>query len=128
MAVAKWAVALVLAVVFSAGAYAGEKPKGKDKLIHVVAVKFKEGTSAEDIQKVESEFRALKKKIDEIKDYEGGASVSLEKLNKGFEHCSILEFKDEAGLKAYIDHPAHKEFVELLKKHMSDVFVIDFWE
>lgn len=121
--------ALVMSVA-SASVFAGddEKPKGKDKLYHVVAVKFKDGTSDADKAVVEAAFRDLKKKIDTVKDYAGGASVSVEKLNKDFHHCSILTFKDIPSLKVYMEHPDHKAFVDLLKKHMADVFVIDFWE
>jgi hypothetical protein len=104
------------------------KPKGKDKLVHVVAVKFKDGTTEEAKREVADAFRALKKKINVIKDYEGGESVSVEKLNKDFHHCSVVTFKDIQALKVYIDHPDHKAFVDLLKKHMADVFVFDFWE
>jgi len=121
--------ALVMSVA-SASVFAGddEKPKGKDKLFHVVAVKFKDGTSDADKKVVAEAFRDLKKKIKEVKDYTGGDSVSVEKLNKDFHHCSILTFKDIPSLKVYMDHPDHKAFVELLKKHMADVFVFDFWE
>lgn len=122
-------VALVVSAA-SAAVMAGDedKPKGKDKLVHVVAVKFKDGTSEADMKIVADAFRDLKKKIKEVKDYEGGGSVSVEKLNKDFHHCSVLTFKNIKDLKVYMDHPDHKAFVDLLKKHMADVFVFDFWE
>jgi len=121
--------ALVMSVA-SASLFAGddEKPKGKDKLFHIVAVKYKDGTSDADKQVIADAFRDLKKKIQEVKEYAGGESVSVEKLNKDFNHCSVLTFKDIASLKVYMEHAEHKAFVELLKKHMADVFVIDFWE
>lgn len=121
--------ALVMSVA-SASVFAGddEKPKGKDKLFHVVAVKFKDGTSDADKKIVADAFRDLKKKIKEVKGYAGGESVSVEKLNKDFNHCSVLTFKDIPSLKVYMEHAEHKAFVELLKKHMADVFVFDFWE
>lgn len=125
------AICLMLVMsVASASVFAGddEKPKGKDKLYHIVAVKFKDGTSDADKQIVAAAFRDLKKKIKEVKSYAGGESVSLEKLNKDFTHCSVLTFKNLSTLKAYTERPDHKAFVELLKKHMADVFVIDFWE
>lgn len=125
------AICLMLVMsVASASVFAGddEKPKGKDKLYHIVAVKFKDGTSDADKQFVAAAFRDLKKKIKEVKSYAGGESVSLEKLNKDFTHCSVLTFKNLSTLKAYTEQPDHKAFVELLKKHMADVFVIDFWE
>jgi antibiotic biosynthesis monooxygenase (ABM) superfamily enzyme len=118
------------AAVASASLFAAdsEKPKGKDKLYHVVAVKFKDGTGAADKQAIAAAFSELKKKIKEVKDFVGGESVSVEKLNKDFEYCAVLAFKDIPSLKAYIEHPEHKAFVEQLKKHMADVFVFDFWD
>jgi hypothetical protein len=120
----------LLAVVASASVFAaeGEKPKGKDKLYHIVAVKFKEGTSDADKQVVGAAFGELKKKIKEVKGFAGGESVSVEKLNKDFNYCAVLTFKDIPSMKVYLEHPEHKAFVELLKKHMADVFVFDFWD
>ncbi len=120
----------LVAMAVSSSAYSAEneKPKGKDKLYHVVAVKLKEGTSDADKQAIGAAFRELKKKISEVKSFAGGDSVSVEKLNKDFNYCAVLTFKDIPSLKAYIEHPEHKAFVELLKKHMADVFVFDFWE
>jgi multidrug efflux pump subunit AcrB len=127
---------MALAMVFCAGAVTAAdkaipldaKPKGKDKLYHIVAIKFKDGTSVEAQKEVADAFRALEKKISQVKDFEGGESVSVEKLNKDFHYCAILEFKDIKELRVYMDHPDHKAFVELLKKHLADVFVFDFWE
>lgn len=104
------------------------KPAGKKELVHVVAVKFKDGTTPGQMKAVSDAFRALKEKIPLVKKYDGGESVSVEKLNKGFHHCSVLSFENMADLKVYMDHPDHKAFVELLKKSMADVFVFDFWE
>jgi heme-degrading monooxygenase HmoA len=119
---------VVTAAATSAFSAEGEKPKGKDKLYHVVAVKFKDGTSDADRQVVGVAFGELKKKIKEVKGFAGGESVSVEKLNKEFHYCAVLTFKDISSLKTYIEHPEHKAFVEMLKKHMADVFVFDFWD
>ena len=62
-------------------------------LRHVVLFKFKEGTSASDIQKVEDAFTALPSKISEIVSYEWGLNNSPEGLDKGFTHCFFLTFQ-----------------------------------
>src|SRR5690606_13298820 len=59
----------------------------EEQLRHVVLIKFKEGTSNEDIAKVEEAFGGLEDKIEEIKDYEWGTNNSPEGINKGFTHC-----------------------------------------
>jgi len=117
-----------LAVAADKPATGDAKPAGAKKLVHVVAVKFKDGTTTAQKKAVADAFRALKKKISVVKKYDGGESVSVENLNKGFHHCSVLSFEDMKDLKTYMDHPEHKAFVELLKKSMADVFVFDFWE
>jgi hypothetical protein len=97
------------------------------KLRHVVAFKFKQSATREQIKQVEDAFRDLKKKVREIQDYEWGTNVSKETRNKGCTHGFILTFKSEVDRDTYIDHPAHKEFGKLVGPVLDDVFVIDFW-
>jgi hypothetical protein len=99
----------------------------KGKLKHVVAFKFKEGTSKEDIAKLEAAFKGLEKKIKVIKGFEAGMNNSPEGLNKGFTHGWILTFNSEEDRNSYLKHPDHEEFGKLAKSMLADVFVIDFW-
>ncbi len=96
-------------------------------LRHVVMFKFKETASEADIKTITSGFAELPSKIDSIKDFEWGVNNSPEELNKGLTHCFIVTFADEAGRKEYLPHAAHKAFVEILKPHMEEVCVVDFW-
>ena len=118
--------ALILSVCV-AGFAADANGKKKGKLHHVVALKFKEGTSKDQIKAVETAFIDLKKKIKEVKTLKWGTNVSPEKHDKGFTHCFILTFKTEKDRDAYLVHPEHKEFGKLLGPVMADVFVVDFW-
>lgn len=95
-------------------------------LRHVVSFKFKKEASADDIQKIEAAFAALKTKIPQIQSLEWGTNVSGEKLDKGFTHMWVLGFADGAALKTYLDHPEHQAFVKLLKPSLEDAFVLDF--
>ena len=97
------------------------------KLRHVVAFKFKQATTREQIKQVEDAFRDLKKKSREIQEYEWGTNVSKENHNKGCTHGFVLTFKSESDRDTYIDHPAHKDFGKLVGPVLDDVFVIDFW-
>ena len=100
----------------------------KRALRHAVFFSFKESASAEDIQGVADAFAALPSKIDVITDFQWGPNNSPENLNDGFTHCFLLSFADEAGRDAYIPHPAHSgDFADVLRPHMKDVFVIDYW-
>jgi heme-degrading monooxygenase HmoA len=123
--------ALVFCAVLIAGfvyaASTADKPAKSTRLHHVVAFKFKEGTSKEQIQRVEDAFRNLKSKIKEIKGYEWGTNVSPEKHDKGFTHGFILTFNSAEDRDTYLNHPEHKAFGGMVGPVLGDVFVIDFW-
>ncbi|MGY8769070.1 MAG: Dabb family protein [Pirellulales bacterium] len=97
------------------------------KLRHVVLFKYKETATAEDIKEIEDAFRALPSKIPAIKEFEWGINNSPEKHDKGFTHCFLLTFDSEAGRDEYLPHPAHAAFGDVLRPHMEDVHVIDYW-
>ncbi len=116
---------LVCALVLSAASYSVQA--GEGKLVHVVCFKFKEGASAERIKKLEADFRALKEKIPQIVSYTGGAAIPTGK-DKGFNHCSVLTFKDKADLDTYVKHADHEAFAKGLGDVVADAFVIDYME
>lgn len=96
-------------------------------LRHVVLFKFKEGTSAEDIKKIEEAFNALPSKIKEIKGFEWGLNNSPENINQGFTHCYFLTFKSEEDRAIYLPHPDHKAFGQIVGPHLDKVLVVDYW-
>ena len=96
-------------------------------LRHVVLFEFKPGTSAEVVAEIEAAFVALRAKIPVVHALEWGTDVSVEGRAHGFSHCFFLTFKDEADRAAYLPHPEHKAFGELLRPHLADVLVFDYW-
>src|SRR5688500_368787 len=118
--------ASVLLMVFASPVRAAEQKEGK-MLFHVVSLKFKEGTSKEQIKAVEDAFVGLKEKIPAITVLTWGTNVSPEKHAKGFTHCFILAFDTEKARDEYLPHPDHKAFGKVLGPVLADVFVIDFW-
>jgi hypothetical protein len=96
-------------------------------LRHAVFFKFKDTSSDEDVQQVVEAFRALPTKIPEIKALQSGINNSPEGLDDGFTHCFLLTFANEAGRQAYLPHPEHKAFGDVLRPHMDKVFVLDYW-
>lgn len=120
--------ALALATAGSVSSLAADAPKkGRGKLVHMVAFKFKDSASKEDIQKVEEAFAALPAKIPQIASFEAGTNVSPEKLDKGFTHGFLLTFHTQTDRDEYLVHPDHKEFGKIIGPYIADVFVIDFW-
>jgi len=103
-----------------------EQPLERE-LKHAVFFRFKNDASAEDIQKVEAAFAALPSKIDTIKRFEWGINNSPEKHSAGFTHCFMVTFDSEEGREAYLPHPEHLAFVEILKPVLDAPRVLDFW-
>ncbi len=97
------------------------------KLRHVVLFQFKETSTPAQVQKVVDAFAALPSKIDTIVDFEYGVNNSPEDLNDGLTHCFTVTFDSEEGRAAYLPHPAHKAFVEVLKPHLVKALVVDYW-
>jgi hypothetical protein len=118
---------LIVGMAVSLCAFAAAQSSQSAKLRHVVAFKFKDTATTEQIKEVEDAFRALKTKIPQIGALEWGTNVSPEKFNKGFTHGFILTFKSAQDRDAYLVHPEHKKFGQLVHPVLDDVFVIDFW-
>jgi hypothetical protein len=118
-------ISFVSSVAFSA--VAADKPAKSDKLLHVVAFKFKASASKAQIQEVVDAFRALPKKVPAIQSFDWGTNVSPEKHDKGFTHGFTLSFKSEKDRDDYLVHPEHKAFGKLVGPVLEDVFVIDYW-
>ena len=104
-----------------------EDAKPKQVLRHVVLYKFKDDATAAQIQEVIDAFAQLPKKVDAIIGYEHGLNVSQEMKSDGLTHCFMLTFRDEAGRDAYIKHPAHDAYVQVVKDRRDKVIVVDFW-
>lgn len=93
---------------------------------HVVLFKFKDGTRAEEVKKITDAFAKLPDQIEEIADFEWGTDISPEGLAQGFTHCFLVTFRTEKDRDAYLPHPAHKAFVDLLKPHLDKALVVDY--
>ena len=93
---------------------------------HLVCLKFQETATADQIAGIEERFPKLKESIDGIISIEWGTNNSPEDLNKGFTHCFIVTFANDAARSTYLPHPRHQEFVDILKPLLEDVFVIDY--
>ena len=97
------------------------------ELKHAVFFRFKKDATPKDIKQVEEGFAALPSKIDAIKRFEWGVNNSPEKHSAGFTHCFMVTFDSEEGRAAYLPHPEHQAFVELLKPILDAPRVLDFW-
>jgi antibiotic biosynthesis monooxygenase (ABM) superfamily enzyme len=96
-------------VILAVGIAIGQGKFGQPKsVLHIVTVKWKEGTTAEQRQKAIDGVKTLASK------YPGITNVWLKPIKvQGTDAVFVMEFKDEAALKAYVDTPAQKEWYEV---------------
>ena len=118
---------LLFIMIASTASHAQNRQNEGQVLRHVVMFKFKDGASRADVKKVEDAFAGLAKKISLIKDFEWGTNNSPENLNQGLTHCFLVTFQSEKDRDAYLVHPDHKAFVEVLKPHLDKATVLDYW-
>jgi hypothetical protein len=95
-------------------------------LRHVVLIRFKEDTSPATIREIETAFAALKDKIAAIEALEWGTDCSPEGKAQGFTHCFFLTFRSAAERDAYLPHPDHQAFSNLLRPQVDPVLVVDY--
>lgn len=95
---------------------------------HVVVFKYKGTATEAQIAEVTRAFRALKDTIPGILSFEQGRNHSPEKLDQGFTNVYLLTFTSVAARDAYLPHPEHKKFGDLLGRLdvVESVFVVDF--
>lgn len=102
------------------------KPKTR-VLRHVVLFKYKPEVTAAQLDEINRAFQDLKNQIPEVRDFERGINNSPEGLDKGFTHGYLISFSSEEDRAAYLPHPAHKKFVELLGGKLEEPLVFDYW-
>jgi hypothetical protein len=100
----------------------------KQPVRHIVAFKYRPEASADQIQQITDAFRALERTVPGIIAMEDGVNNSPEGKNHGFTHVYLLTFEDAAARDAYLPHPEHAKFGQLLGRLaiVEDGFVIDF--
>ena len=121
--------ALALGVLMTTGsALHAQATTPPEPVRHIVVFKYKASASEEQIRQVTEAFAALRTKIPGIVSFEHGVNNSPEKLNQGFTHVYQVTFTSAAARDAYLPHPAHKAFGELLGRLgvLESVFVVDY--
>ncbi len=95
---------------------------------HIVIFKFRNNATQEQIDTVSKAFQALKDRIPGILSFEAGVNNSPENLHRGMTHVFQLTFVDAGARDAYLPHPEHKAFGDLLGRLgiLEEVFVIDY--
>ena len=95
---------------------------------HAVVFKFKPGATDAQIAELTRAFGALKDQIPGILAFEHGVNHSPENMNQGFTHVYVMTFESAAARDAYLPHPAHKAFGDLVGRLgiWAGGFVVDY--
>ena len=93
-------------------------------VIHIALFKWKSGTSAETIDELMSDIRALKNQIPQIVDIYAGENFS--KWAKEYTHAVVVTTQNKDALDAYRNHPAHKPIADLCDALEADSVGFDF--
>ncbi|HEX3721049.1 MAG TPA: Dabb family protein [Verrucomicrobiae bacterium] len=96
------------------------------KVKHIVLLKFKEGTSDEQIAKFFDDVLDLSETVPGIDDYVSGTNCSPEGAAQGLTHGFIMTFSDAAARDAYIVHPEHERFKTLALTVVETALIFDF--
>ena len=102
-------------------------PEPDSLLRHVVLFRFDAATTPSELAQIEAAFNGLPAAIPEILDFEWGTNNSPEDLDQGYTHAYLLTFASEADRAAYLPHPAHVAFGEVVGPHVDAVHVVDYW-
>jgi hypothetical protein len=121
---------IVGAIIVNAASF-GAQPNpagaGERVLRHIVLYKFKDDLRPEQVQEVVEAFAGLPKKIATIVGFEAGTNVSGEGKSQGLTHAFVVSFRSEKDRDAYLVHPAHLEYVNLVRERREKVIVFDYW-
>ncbi len=122
------AIVFGLLLVGSTLTRSGMKMEKEASVRHVVVFNYTEDASEEQIRAVTDAFRALKDKIPGIIAFEHGVNNSPEGLNQDFTHVYLMTFENAAARDAYLPHPEHEKFGQMLRASgiFEGAFVVDY--
>lgn len=104
-----------LIAIFALGVVVGQNKFGQPKtVIHVVALKWNADSTPEQRQKAIDGVKTMAGKIPGIKNvWLKTLKVQGTSQQTPYDASFVIEFQDEAALKAYASHPAHEEWMKV---------------
>ncbi len=104
-----------LIAIFAAGIVVGQNKFGQPKtVVHVVALKWKTESTAEQRQKAIDGVKTMAAEIKGIKNiWIKTLKVQGVSQQAPYDAAFVIEFVDEAAHTAYADHPAHRKWEEI---------------
>lgn len=96
------------------------------KVKHIALMKFREGTSEEQINAAFDQLLELTETVEGVEDYVSGTNISPQGLAKGFTHAFVITFQDVAARDAYLAHGDHAKVHGGFTSLVEDAVVVDF--
>lgn len=93
---------------------------------HIVLFKFKEGTSAEQVDQIFNDILDLSESVPGVDDYISGPNVNPEGLNDGYTHAFVMTFTDSAARDAYLAHPDRTRVRAAVDAQVEKALAFDF--
>jgi len=87
---------------------------------HVVLLNWNDKCTSDAVQAVTAGLAALPGKIPEIRSYQFGPDLQINKRNA--DYVLVADFESEADFGVYVDHPAHVDFMRNLASPILDSF------
>lgn len=101
------------------------KKADKEKAVHIVLFKFKEGTTPEQVQNLKNEILKQKGTIQGLLEISFGEDFTSRA--KGFTHAEVAVFKDRKSLEDFNISEYHKQLiVTYIKPVLEDILVLDY--
>jgi Stress responsive A/B Barrel Domain len=100
------------------------RDEGRAMVDHLVFFAVREEASEEEVEDLVSSIRALRDEVPSAVDLSVGEDFSGR--SGGHTHAIFVRFEDAAGLREYMEHPAHLAVVEKLDATTTGRIVADY--
>ncbi|MDA9116177.1 Dabb family protein [Planktomarina temperata] len=84
---------------------------------HIVLIRFRADVGEEKIAELFEELHEIEDELPGMIGITSGRSESPEKMERGYMHGFVADFRDWDGLQAYQDHPDHQAVGAKLTEH-----------
>jgi hypothetical protein len=92
---------------------------------HVALFRFTPESTPEQRQAMTDALRALPAQIPELRDYHVGPDAGL--VDGNWDYAVVAECDDEAGWRAYTDHPAHQRaLIDIIRPIMAERAAVQY--
>ena len=99
---------IVLLIVTMVSLQAKEPVFKTKKIRHLVLLKFKKGTTPEQIARIDTLVWNLEKEIKVVHHLEWGKSLEMSNETEEYDYCLSIIFRSKTDMTLYDQHPAHQ--------------------